>query len=350
MTLEGLRTDIDRIDSRIMALLDERLEKGLLTKRHKKSTLDPAREAEILERVAGRSKCLASPDFTKELFKRFMAEGRSVQDRDLTLVGFQGMHGAYSEAAARSWKPDAATMPFKEFSDVFDAVLSGELDYGVVPVENTLGGIVGQVNSILVTTELRIIAAVDMPINHCLLAVPGMDHREIRSAYSHPQALAQCRRFLSRNKIDEVVWFDTAGSARMVAEERPKGAAAIASRFAAELYGLDIIKDGIQDSTVNRTRFFVLAKEGGHAGGNKCSAVFFANDKAGSLFSVLQIFAKAEINLTRIESVPNEPGDYAILIDFDGSEKEPRVAAAIDAARALVADFRILGCYDERRL
>jgi prephenate dehydratase/chorismate mutase/prephenate dehydratase len=279
-----------------------------------------------------------------------MSESKAVQDLGQSLVGFQGMHGAYSEAAARSWDASAATIPFPEFSNVFDAVLSGDLDYGVVPVENTLGGIVGQVNSILVTTELRVVAAVDMPISHCLLAAPGTDHRDIRTAYSHSQALAQCRRFLERNKLDAVEWFDTAGAARMIAEDRPKGAAAVASRFAAELYGLEIIKEGIQDSQANRTRFFVLAKGDSGEGGNKCSAVFFADDKAGALFGVLELFAKAGINLTRIESVPDEPGDYAIFIDFDGSDKDGRVASAIASARALVRDFRLLGCYDERKL
>ncbi len=350
MTLEGLRQDIDRIDARILALLDERLEKGLLTRRHKTGTLDQSREAEVLDSVARRSKCLAGREYTEALYKRIMAESRTVQDRGLKLVGFQGMHGAYSDAAAREWNPDAATIPFQEFAQVFDAVLAGDLDYGVVPVENTLGGIVGQVNSILVTTELRVVAAIDMPVNHCLLAAPGVDHRDIRTAYSHGQALSQCRRFLERNKLDGTVWFDTAGAARMVAEDRPKGGAAIASRFAAELYGLEIIKEGIQDSAVNRTRFFVLAKGSNGAGGNKCSAVFFTNDKAGALFGVLEVFARAGINLTRIESVPDEPGDYAIFIDFDGSDQDPRVAGAISQAREQVRDFRMLGCYDERKL
>jgi len=349
MNLEGIRQDIDKLDARIVALLDERFEKALLTRRLKAATLDGSREAQVLERVGNRARCLANKDFITELYVRIMAESRALQDKSPRLVGFQGTHGAYSEAAAKAWNPEAATIPFQEFGQVFDAVLAGELDYGVVPVENTLGGIVGQVNSILVTTELRVVAAVDMPVAHCLLAPPGTDHREIRSAYSHPQALAQCRRFLERNRLDGAEWYDTAGAARMVAEERPKGGAAVASRFAAELYGLDIIKEGIQDSQANRTRFFVLSKAG-NGGGNKCSAVFFADDKAGSLFGVLDVFAKAGINLTRIESVPDEPGDYAIFIDFEGSEAEPQVAGAISAAKARAKDFRVLGCYEERKL
>lgn len=361
MNLESLRRDIDRIDARILSLLDERLEKGLLTRRHKSGALDPSREAEILGRVAARSRCLAGEEFNTSLYRRIMDESKAIQDRGLALIGFQGMHGAYGEAAARAWAPEAATMPFQEFGQVFDAVIAGDVDYGIVPVENTLGGVVGQVNSILVTTELRVAGAVDMAVSHCLLAPPGADHRELRSVYSHGQALAQCRRFIERNGLDGVEWFDTAGAARMISEERPKGAAAIASRFAAELYGLEIIKDGIQDSPNNRTRFFVLAKgsrPSGSAGasvagipaGDKCSAVFFADDKAGALFAVLEVFAEAGINLTRIESVPTEPGDYAIFIDFAGSDRDEAVARAVERAGGLARGFRLLGCYAERRL
>ncbi len=350
MTLDGLREDIDKIDARIMALLDERLEKGLLTKRYKDKTVDAGREAQVLERVAGHTRCLAGHEFTIDLYRRIIAESREVQDRGLCLVGFQGMHGAYSEIAARAWKAEAATIPFREFSNVFDAVLEEEIDYGIVPVENTLGGIVGQVNSILVSSELRVVGAVNMPVEHCLLAAPGQDHRDIRKVYSHGQALSQCRRFIARNKLDAVEWFDTAGAAKMLSEDRPKDAAAVASRFAAEFYGLEIIKEGIQDSASNRTRFFVLAKTSESAAGNKCSIVFFTDDKAGALFTVLEIFAKAKINLTRIESVPNEPGDYAIFIDFDGSETDSHVSHALDSMRSLVKEFRLLGCYEERKI
>lgn len=350
MTLEKLRADIDRIDARLLSLLDERMEKALLTRRLKTGTQDSTREAEILSRVAQRSRCLAKEEFTTELYKAILAESRALQDGGIRLVGFQGVHGAYSETAIRAWDAAAAAIPFPEFSQVFDGVQAGSLDFGVVPVENTLGGIVGQVNSILVTTELRIVAAVDIPVAHCLLAAPGQDHREIRTAYSHPQALAQCRRFLERNKLDAVDYFDTAGAARMIAEERPSGRAAIAGRFAAELYGLEIIKEGIQDAANNRTRFFVLSKTAPEAAGNKCSAVFFTNDKAGALFRVLEVFARSGINLTRIESVPNEPGDYAIFLDFEGSDREPAVNRAVEEASDLARGFKLLGCYREERL
>lgn len=350
MNLNSLREDIDRIDSRILALLNERLEKALLTRSFKRSVEDRGREAIVLERVRRSARCAMAPEFAESLYRLIIDECRGIQSRATRLVGFQGDHGAYSEAAARAWDKDAAAIPCRDFSDVFEGVQEGYFDFGILPVENTLGGIVGPVNSILINTDLRIVAAVDMPIRHCLMALPGADHREIRSAYSHPQALAQCRRFLERNRLEAVHFYDTAGAARMVAEERPKAIAAIASSFAAELYGLEIIKEGVQDAENNRTRFFVVAREAAPEGGNKCSVVFFTEDKAGALFRALEIFATAGINLTRIESVPDKPGDYAMFIDFEGSDRDPAVADALASAARSTRDFRLLGCYTERRL
>ncbi len=350
MKLKDLREDIDRIDSRLLALLDERMEKSLLAKALKPEIADPAREAAIIDRITRSSRCLAGPDFTGELWKRIIAESRDLQSRSPRTIGFQGEHGANSEVAARAWDKSIATMPCREFADVFDAVRDGLFDYGIVPVENTLGGLIGPVNSILVYTDLRIVAAVDIPVSHCLLAVPGTDHREIRSAWSHSQALAQCRSFLARNKLEAKPYYDTAGAARMIAQERPRDAAAVANRFAAEIYDLEILKDDIQDAENNRTRFFVVSREAAGGGGNKCSAVFFTENKAGALFHTLEIFAEERINLTRIESVPDKPGDYAIFIDFEGSDKDERVARAVDRAREATRNFRMLGCYEERRI
>lgn len=350
MTLDDLRADIDKIDARILGLLGERMERAILTRRMKSGTIDPDREAAVLEKVAHSARGILDPGFATGLYKTIMGQSKILQDKGLKTLGFQGEHGAYSEAAARAWAPDAATIPCHEFADVFDAVEAGFYDFGIVPVENTLGGLVGPVNSILLHTDLRIVAAVDLPVSHCLLCPPGADHRELRSVWSHWQALSQCRRFLARNKLEPVTDYDTAGAARRLAETRPKGIAAIASKLAAEMYGLEIIKEDIQDDKVNRTRFFVLAVKDAAEEGNKCSAVFTTGDKAGALFRVLEVFAGKGINLTRIESVPDKPGEYAIFIDFDGSNRDPKVAAAIEKAASLSEGFKVLGCYREMRL
>lgn len=350
MKIDSLRNSIDNIDGRIIELLEERMEKAIMIRRHKKETLDKQREEEVLEKIKSRGMVLSQPAFLESLYKAIMQRSRQVQEEARALAGFQGIHGAYGEAACHAWNQEVLSLPFRDFSQVFDAVVSGDIDYGVVPVENTLGGIVGQVNSILIASELKVVGAVDMPIDHCLMAPPGTDHRNIRVVYSHPQALLQCRAFLARNRLEGREYYDTAGAALMLALDAPPGAAAIASRESAKRYGLEIIKENVQDSPNNRTRFFILAKEDRtQEEGNKCSAVFFTNDKAGALFSILQIFAKAEINLTRIESVPDQPGDYAIFIDFEGSLGDERVAAAVAEAKAEARNFRLLGCYRETR-
>ena len=128
MTLESLRTDIDKLDARILALLDERMEKALLTRRHKKDTLDSSRESAVLERVARRSRGLADAGLTSQLYTLIMARSKAVQERKPLLIGFQGMHGAYSDMAAKAWAADSATIPFREFSQVFDAVMAGDTD------------------------------------------------------------------------------------------------------------------------------------------------------------------------------------------------------------------------------
>lgn len=350
MNLEDIRTDIDRIDAKIVSLLNERMEKAILTRSFKTSTLDPAREQLVLEKVRRSSLCLLDPQFSVSIYERIMAESKRIQDAALQTVAFQGEHGAYSEVALRILMPSAAAIPCREFSDVFEGVEKGVYNYGIVPVENTLGGLVGPVNSILIYTSLKIVAAIDMPIRHCLLAIPGADHRELRTVWSHTQALAQCRNFLHRNHLDPEPFYDTAGAAKALAENRPKGIAAVASKFAADLYGLETIKEDIQDAPHNRTRFFVISTRENGVEGDKCSAVFTAGNKAGSLFSVLRVFADHKINLTRIESVPDTPGKYAIFIDFEGALSSEPVQRALAKVAPIAEDFKILGCYHETRV
>ncbi|SLM19819.1 Prephenate dehydratase [uncultured spirochete] len=350
MNLEDIRTDIDRIDAKILSLLNERMEKALLTRRFKSGTFDPTREQVVLDKVRHSSQCLLDPQFSVKIYEQMMAESRRIQEASPQTVAFQGEHGAYSEVALRILIPHAATIPCREFSDVFDGVEKGIYDYGIVPVENTLGGIVGPVNSILIYTTLKIVAAIDMPVRHCLLTVPGADHRELRTAWSHTQALAQCRNFLQRNHLDSEPYYDTAGAAKALSENRPKGIAAVASKFAGELYGLETIKEDIQDSPHNRTRFFLISARGNGDEGDKCSAVFTAGNKAGSLFAVLKVFAEEKINLTRIESVPDTPGKYAIFIDFEGALASDAVQRAVGKVSKMAEDFKILGCYREMRV
>lgn len=348
MKLDEIRHRIDLLDSKILKLLNDRMEQGLLAKRFKDKIEDLQREKELMERVKNNPNALIDQDFSEELYRIIFSQSKKLQGRELVITGFQGEHGAYSEEAVRQYNKDFVTLPCTTFNEVFEGVNSGMYDYGIVPVENTLGGIVGPVNELLINTDLQIVGAIDLPVHHCLLMVPGTDHREIREVYSHSQALAQCRRFLSRNNLTPMPYFDTAGSARMLAEKQPRGAACIAGRLAAELYNLEVLKENVEDLANNRTRFLLLAKGVPATEGSKCTITFTTEHKAGTLFGVLELFASSGINLTRIESIPNEPGDYSFFLDFDGSIKDPAVVKTLEQAEKQTAGFKLLGCYNEK--
>ena len=350
MTIEEIRKNIDRLDARILKLLNDRMEQALMVRKLKQRIEDPEREQQVLEQIRRSATELIHPEFIERIYLDVIQESKTLQQKNRELIAFQGEHGAYSEVAARAWDPNLVPIPCPEFTDLFEGVESGLFDYGLVPVENTLGGMVGPVNDLLIGTELQVVGAVELPVHHCLLAPPEMDHREIRSVYSHPQALAQCRRFLARNKLEPVRYHDTAGAARMVADKRPTGAAAIASAICAKLYDLEIIKEGIEDHERNLTRFLVLSKGEARESGDKCSVLFSTAHKAGTLFRVLEVFAREGLNLTRIESVPEEPGAYAFFLDFMGSIRDPQVRKAVEEIKGITTRFKLMGCYLEKRV
>ncbi len=350
MKLNEIRQNIDLIDSKILKLLNDRMEQVLMAKRFKDCVEDPQREKEVMEKIKNNANALIENKFSGNIYNTILSYSKKLQGRALVITGFQGEHGAYSEVAVRHYNKDYVTIPCTTFNEVFEGVNSGMYDYGIVPVENTLGGVVGPVNELLISADLQIIGAIDMPVHHLLLIVPGTDHREIREVYSHSQALAQCRRFLSRNNLSPIPYYDTAGAARMLAENKPRGAACIAGRLASELYNLEILKQNIEDLSSNRTRFLLLSKKEPDGEGSKCTITFTTEHKAGTLFGVLELFASAGINLTRIESIPNEPGNYSFFLDFDGSVKDPVVIETLNKAEKQTSGFKVLGCYNEKKV
>lgn len=350
-----LRKKIDLIDFEIIKLVNQRMEHTLRTRRLKQNILDRGREQEIMAAIRRHSRGLIKPEFSSKLFSDIISESKRLQGQHLKLVGFQGEHGAYGEVAIRSVDPALVPIPCPEFADVFDEVLNGQLDYGLVPVENSLEGAVTQVNDLLVeadASKIKIVGEIKIPIRHCLLALPGADPREIKVVYSHPQALAQCRQFLHERQLELRPYYDTAGAAMMLSDERPRTAAAIANKLCAELYNLQVLFENIEDNRSNTTRFLLLAKEENKEAGNKCSIIFSTEHKAGSLFAVLKLFSDAGLNLTRIESRPirNDPGKYAFLLDFQGSSRDQKVIDTIEKAKKETVVFKFLGCYQEASL
>lgn len=351
MDIQDLRRQIDQIDFELIALLKTRMEVALKTKKFKTDIKDSGREDEVIQSVKGYSEAfgLLPPDFSEQLFRRIIEESKKLQAKGYLLAGFQGEHGAYSEVAARRYNSKLAYIPCVEFADVFEGVEDGHLDVGVVPVENSLGGAITQVNELLIETPLSIIAEIRVPVHHCLLTLPETDYREIRVVYSHPQALTQCRDFLNRNHLEPRPYYDTAGAAKMISAKRPKAAAAIASTLCAEMYNLEIIKEDIEDHEENTTRFLVISKNVAEQTGRKCSIIFSAAHRAGSLFEILRVFAENRINLTRIESMPNreDPGNYYFFLDFEGNNADEKIQKALEDIQKNTMMYKFLGCYGE---
>lgn len=351
MDIHDLRREIDRIDFDLLKLIKTRMEVTLKTRKFKVDITDSSREEEVIRRVKTHSEALGllTPEFSSQLFSRIIEESKVLQTKGYLLAGFQGEHGAYSEVAARKYDQNLAYIPCVEFADVFEGVEVGYLDIGVVPVENSLGGAITQVNELLIETNLKIIGEVKIPVHHCLLTLPEIDYREIRVVYSHPQALTQCRDFLTRNHLEPRPYYDTAGAARMLSIDRPKASAAIASELCAEIYNLEVIKEEIEDHEENKTRFLVISKCELDEPGKKCSIIFSTVHRAGALFEILKIFAEAGINLTRIESMPNreDPGNYYFFLDFEGDINNENIKNVLNEIGKNTVMYKFLGCYKE---
>jgi prephenate dehydratase len=267
----------------------------------------------------------------------------------MTTVSFQGIAGAYSEEAIRQFfGPEVETCPCRTFSDLFVAVEQGSADYGMLPIENSLAGSVVQSYELLMEHDLRVRAEVILRVRHRLMSVTGTQLADLVRVKSHPQALAQCERYLIRRGLEAVPNFDTAGSARELAETPEPGTAAIASALAAELYGLEILDDEVEDLPFNYTRFFVLGLDDPpRAQRSKTSLIFTTRHNPGALYDSLGEFAKRGINLTKIESRPrrNRPWQYLFYLDFEGHWQDPAAEAALMGLLRRSSFVKLLGSY-----
>lgn len=266
-------------------------------------------------------------------------------------VSFQGEHGAFSEQAALSYfGPRAVTVPCEQFRDVFDAVRKRRVRYGIVPVENSLFGSIAQNYDLLLEYPLTIVGELKLRIRHCLLALPGVPLKKVRHVYSHPQALGQSDRFLRTLPGVQVhQFYDTAGAAKMVADEGRTDAAAVASLQAAAHYGLRVLRKGIETDRRNFTRFAVLsAAPSVPRRRPKTTLAFKTSHAPGSLVACLSAFADEEIDLLKIESRPivGSPWEYVFYVDIDSAPHRPRCAAALQGLRRHASFIKVLGSYE----
>ncbi len=264
-------------------------------------------------------------------------------------VAYQGVAGAFSETAARQFAAEAETTGFATFEEAFRATVQGECSHACLPVENSLAGSINETYDLLTDSVLHVVGEQVVRVHHNLLAVPGTSFEAIERVYSHPQALAQCQQFLRRHHFQAVTDFDTAGAAKLLAANGGDGKAAIASKRAAEAYGLEILREHIEDADFNYTRFFILGHEEAEPGdGNhKTSLVLATRHHPGSLVACLQEFPNNGINMTKLESRPrrDKPWSYLFYIDIEGHILDENVAAAMTGLIRRAAFVKYLGSY-----
>jgi len=274
-------------------------------------------------------------------------------------VAYQGLAGAYSEIATQALFPQDTPLPSRTFGDVFAALESSAVAAAVVPVENThVGSVVDVYDLLRGHTGLQVIAEAIVRVRHCLLAPDGATLDSIRTARSHPQALAQVDDFLRARRIEPIVAYDTAGAAAEVATGGDLSVAAVASKRAAREYGLTVLAEGIESTPDNFTRFFALARRGDEypggrvpealrSGPRKTSLAYATANIPGALTRSLQPFATAGLQLTKIESRPSRaaPWDYVFYLDFEGDPVRSPATEAIALMKTCCAWVQVLGTY-----
>ncbi len=266
-------------------------------------------------------------------------------------VAFQGERGAFSEEAAyKLLGRGIQVLPCETFGAAFESVVKRKASYCLVPIENTLAGSIYENYDLLLNNDLHIVGEVNLRIVHNLIGFPETKMQNLRRVYSHPVALAQCGRFFSRHpKIEKIPFYDTAGSVKMLANERPAGTAAIASRIAAAVYGARILQTHLEDHHENFTRFLLLSRKPTITPrANKVSIVFSTPNVPGALYKCLSVFALRDIDLTKMESRPlrGRPWEYFFYLDFIGNVKEQRCRKALEHLEEVTKFLRVLGCYE----
>ena len=270
-------------------------------------------------------------------------------------AAFQGEPGAYSEAAIfEHFGKEATTLPCESFDLVFEAVAHGTADFGFLPIENSLAGSIHRNYDLLLQNELTVIGEHHLHVHHCLIALPQVAAiKDLKRVISHPQALAQCDGYLRSYNLKPETAYDTAGAVKIMKEIGDPTTASIASRRAAELYGMNILAENIEDNSANFTRFLIVARQPLplSTSDTKTSIAFALKNEPGSLFKALSVFALRDIDLTKIESRPlvGKPWEYFFYIDFAGSTQEEKCRRALEHLNEYATTLRILGSYPRHK-
>jgi chorismate mutase / prephenate dehydratase len=352
--IDEIRKAIDAIDDDLLELIRKRcelsVEIGRIKIRDSLASFDPSREQAIIERLAAKAEPPLTRAMIEAVFAQIFSASRSLQRKKT--VAYLGPEGSYSHQAARQvFNLDAELKPMADISSVITEVLSSRSDLGLVPVENSTEGMVNITLDMMSVSRLFVCAEVMLPIHNCLLSRSPLD--EVTTVYSHPQPLAQCRKWLMDNLPGvRTVETPSTSTAALTARGEP-GAAAIASSMAAELYELNIVAENINDCQENITRFWVISRTMVPVKGKaRTSIIVSLENLPGALYHAVGVFAGKGINLTKIESRPSKknPWEYVFFIDFQGSLEDRNVQEAMADIKTYTREIIILGSYPEGRI
>lgn len=374
MDLLECRNKLDVIDKKIVKLFEERMDicgKVAETKiASGKAVYDAEREKQKLDAVSAMADSEFNQVAVRELFSQMMSISRKYQYSILAehgramKLGFerldqlpmegvrvvhQGVEGAYSHAAAIQYFGEKAEIyHVARFEDAMKEVQLGNADYAVMPIENSSAGAVIDMYDLLTSYDNYIVAETFLPVNHALLGVPGAKLSDVKTVFSHPQALMQCSAFLNDNGLKQISVENTAVAAKRVVEEGDKSQAAIASEIAGKLYGLELLKPFIQNNQGNTTRFVILANRKVYQkDAGKISLCFELPHTSGSLYNMLGNFIFNHVNMMMIESrpIPGKNWEYRFFVDIEGNLQDAGVKNALRGIGAEAQNFKILGNY-----
>lgn len=359
--LEALRQDIDELDSQLLTLFEERMKTAQEIADYKQKNqlqiLDTSREEKVLAKT-DQLRDLSLKKYAVDFFQALMNISkalqadrlRQAQEETQIKLGFQGLPGSYSEQAMKDFFGEKTQgKNYSSFEDVFVALQDGEIDYGVLPIENSFTGGISEVYDLLCHYGFYITGEQCVQVDHNLLALEGATLDMIRDVYSHPQAFLQCSQFMKQHpEYNPIPYSNTAVSAKKVADSGDLTQAAIGSKKAAIIYGLNLLAAGINNNKQNYTRFIIIGRYARpEQKNNKISIAVAISHEPGSLYTVLSYFAQHGLNMLKIESRPmaDKTWEYLFYIDFDGNLQKEEVRQAVEQIKSKSTYFKLLGNY-----
>ena len=370
-TLEQCRNEIDEIDQELIKLFEKRMNisKDVVNFKlqNKLEIFQPAREQIVIDKNVNRIQETTLKPYAATFIQMIMNISKSYQSSFIPIkektileepitnnimVGYQGVEGSFSQQSMKLYFGETASKSYPHFEDVFEALKNKEIDYGIVPLENSSTGAINDNYDLVRDYGFYIVGKQSIPIRHHLLGLPNSTITNIKEVYSHTQALQQCNTFLKQYPhINKQEYTNTATAAMYIKQQNDMTKAAIASKEAASIYGLQVLKENIEDQKDNHTRFIIIGRNlEKNAAADHVSIVFTLRHQAGALYSILKAIKEYHINISRIESRPMEhkSWEYYFYIDFEGNLEDKNVQHAIAEMKTYCVSLRVLGNYQQK--